>query len=226
MSLKQFLSVAALAAIVSSASASIPVPVTFGAPDRLDLGPAPLSSSTSSLLSWEYSPGQPARESLSYRWSIVSLPAGSTASIVPSMNGHVINSKGEGVCRIAFSPPVVPGPTVAILKTRTKSNTSKERTIEIDVSTGPDNGTDNNLLTLFIDISSPRGWLFAAEPVVTLSSDFSFTDIQSNLLPPVNDTSNPSLPDVTYRLSATAIPAPGAAAILSLGGLLAARRRR
>jgi hypothetical protein len=207
--------------IFSAGQAALAVPVEFGTPDNLELGAAPLPAKATWGMSWDYRSSGHASEKLEISWETMELKA---SRIIPSTNGHAINTKGAGAQdRISFTDPL----TGAAKRMHKPFVIDKgfDRLIQVEVEAGPENGTDNYLLLMEINISSPRGWTFASEPSIVVSSDFGSMIVVDNLAAPANDTSDPNLPAAVYQFSAVAVPEPTAVALVGVGGVVGFRRR-
>lgn len=222
-----FIFAGSVAAFGGAAQAS--VLITFGAPDNLEVGAAPLPAVSTFGLSWDFDASGTQRLNL---LTSVQAPYQLLNSIVPSPNGHAINTKGAGGERmmgLGFTPanPVLP---VMALKTRTKSNNTNERTVEVtgtlgDATTNP---LFNNVFVLDIDISSPAGMVFSSDPTVEIAPDFSMITINTHLVLPSGGAIDPNLPDARFALSAIAqpVPEPASLALITLGGAALLLRRR
>jgi PEP-CTERM motif len=206
--------------IISAGESALAVPVEFGTPDNLELGAAPLPAKSTWGMSWDYRSSGHASEKLEISWETMELKA---SRIVPSPSGHAINTKGAGSGdRVSFSST---DPTFAARPHKPIVWIKGSWRIQVPVDVGPDAEGDSNVLLLNIDITSPRGWTFAADPTATLTLDGTGIDIVNNLVAPVGDTSDPSLPSATYLLSAEAVPEPSTAALIGIAGLIGIRRR-
>jgi hypothetical protein len=236
---KEMLKTTSIGALALSACAgaafgqSFPLPVRFGAPSVLEIGPAPLPSSVEFNLAW---PTGGAGAPLTDHVTLALQASEHPATVLPSPSDGAIVTKGHGG-----------GPYNRIVPTGGLSG-SPFRDVTFDglavVSSGPTAYVTQHYLALWTDLdndgalerSSQRllieleisvfqGVQLAATPRFTLLPDGSL-DIFTSLTTPPGVVIDPSLDVTSYRLSAQVIPAPGVAAVLGLGGLLAARRRR
>jgi len=202
------------------------VPVEFGSPSNLEVIPGTAAASSSWGLLWDYSNTGFTQQTLQMEY-IPNKPA----SIVPSPSGHAINTKGTGASgRFALTPTVAGTPVVfkAIGLSVDAATREFVRARLMTFQVGDDDGLHNAFFDFILDITAPDGFDFGSDPVITVDADLSGFTFQYDITPPAGFTGDPNLVPIRYALSATAstVPEPASAALLGLGTLLLAARRR
>ncbi len=225
----------ALAACAGSAfGQGLPLPVEFRTPSVLEIGPAPLPSAVEVNLAWPTDGvGAPITENVT-----LTLQASSqTGAIVPSPSGMAITTKGYGgpinrimpmggvpgspVRGVTFDGLVIAlsGPSVHV--------SQHEFALWTDLNNDGTQELSSQRLLVELEISALQGVQFAAAPQFVQLADGSL-EIIAALMTPMGVVVDSNQDLTSYRFSAQVVPAPGAVAVIGLGGLLAAggRRRR
>lgn len=227
-------SLLAFAASASSASAQgFPLAVEFRPPSTLEIGPTPLPGAVDVNLAWAAGGvGDPVTDNVTLTLTGSAQPS----SIFPSPSGMAITTKGYGfpINRVKPTPAtttVVPIRGVRLAGRFVSSSSPSIHVSQHDFDLFTDSDNDGTLelssqrLRLSLEMNLFQGVQFAEEPRFVSLADGSFEIITALTTPP-GVVLDPALDVSSYRFSAQIVPTPGAVAVLGLGGLLAARRRR
>jgi MYXO-CTERM domain-containing protein len=229
-------SLSALSFTASPAAAQMAsIPVTFGPPSTLEIGQPPLPSDVEFDLAWPYADiASPITDNVRVTCQPGFIDPSDSARIVPSTNGHAVNSKGTGANRMTLEfSPVTGSPVLDIMHdgVLVLASSSNVHATQHEIAMWEDLDGDGvpelslQRLLLDLEITVFQGLEFTAEPQFTVLSDGRL-EIFAPLTIPSGVTLDPNQDVTSYRFSASVVPTPGAATLATIAGLAALRRRR